>query len=227
MLGRREIVQEPTIYIMIEEIGDYYIDRLMIIKTDRCTLEEAKKEAREAGYQVIDECCHVVHTAHEVHVIVAVEPEEIGGRRMQRIKRELTEAGIPYASEYLGGNIVGLRIGNMYIVEHGSGEGYYFGNLEDSEDVCYTLEEVLELAKKYKETEEIDVVVIEAGWDYMLPVEYFKVRVPKNKEQAVTDAIRAVKARGYRVIPNDAGGCNEYNHVSYGEDYITVTVEPE
>jgi hypothetical protein len=147
---------------------------------------------------------------------------------MERIKRELTEAGIPYASEYLGGNIVGLRIGDIYIVEHGSGIGYYFGNLlEDSEDVCYTLEEVLELAKKYKEIEEIDVVVIEAGWDYMLPVEYFKVRAPKDKEQAVSDAIRAVKARGYRVIPNDAGGCNEYNHVSYGEDYITVTVEPE
>ena len=46
----------------------------MIIKADCCTLEEAKKEAREAGYQVIDECCHVVRTAHEVHVIVAVEP---------------------------------------------------------------------------------------------------------------------------------------------------------
>lgn len=148
---------------------------------------------------------------------------------MQRIKRELTKAGIPYASEYLGGNIVGLRIGHMYIVEHGSGTDYYFGSLEegDGDDPCYTLEEVLELAKKYKEIEEIDVVVIEAGWDYMLPVEYFKVRVPRDKEQAISDAIRAVKARGYRVIPNDAGGCNEFNYVSGGESYITVTVEPE
>ena len=68
---------------------------------------------------------------------------------MQQIERELTETGIPYASECLGGNIQGVRIGEMYIVEHGSGEGYYFGTLEDSEDVCYTLEEVLELAKKY------------------------------------------------------------------------------
>lgn len=148
---------------------------------------------------------------------------------MQQIKRELAKAGIPYASEYLGGNIIGLRIGNMYVVEHGSGTDYYFGSLEegDGDDPCYTLEEVLELAKKYKETEEIDVVVIEAGWDYMLPVEYFKARVPNDKEQAVSDAIRAVKARGYRVIPNDAGGCNEYNDVSGGENYITVTVEPE
>ena len=146
---------------------------------------------------------------------------------MKRIKESLTDAGIPYVSECLGGNIEGIRIKHMYIVEHGSGEGYYFGNLEDSEDVCYTLEEVLELVKKYKEIEAIDVVVIEAGWDYMLPVEYFKVRAPKDKEQAVADAIRAVKARGYRVIPNDAGGCNEYNRVSHGEDYITVTVEPE
>jgi hypothetical protein len=71
---RMQIVQEPTILILIEEIGDYYIDTLMIIKTNNCALEEAKKEARNAGYQIIDECCHVVRTAHEVHVIVAVEP---------------------------------------------------------------------------------------------------------------------------------------------------------
>ena len=143
---------------------------------------------------------------------------------MQQIKRELTKAGIPYASECLGGNIEGVRIGSVYIVEHGSGAGYYFGDLEDAGEACYTLEEALELAKKYKE---IEVVVIEAGSNYTYPVEYFKVGMPKDKEQAVTKAIEAVEARGYRVIPNDAGGCNEYTNVSYGEDYITVTVEPE
>ena len=149
---------------------------------------------------------------------------------MQQIKRELTEAGIPYVNECLGGNIEGLRIGNIYIVEHGSGAGYYFGDLEDAGEACYTLQEVLELAEKYweeTEIERIDVVVIEAGSNYTHPVEYFKMEMPKDREQAVADAIRAVKARGYRVIPNDAGGCNEYNHVGYGEDYITVTVEPE
>jgi hypothetical protein len=145
---------------------------------------------------------------------------------MQRIKRELTEAGIPYASECLGGNIEGVRIGSMYIVEHGSGTGYYVGSLEegDADDPCYTLEEALELAKQYKE---IDVVVIEAGLNYMHPVEYFKMEIPKDKNQAVAKAIEAVEARGYNVIPNDAGGCNEYNDVSCGESYITVTVEPE
>ncbi len=66
---------------------------------------------------------------------------------MKRIKESLTNAGIPYVSECLGGNIEGVRIGQMYIVEHGSGEGYYFGTLEDESDACYTLEEVLELAK--------------------------------------------------------------------------------
>ena len=149
---------------------------------------------------------------------------------MQQIKRELAKAGIPYASECLGGNIQGVRIGEMYIVEHGSGAGYYFGDLEDAGEACYTLQEVLELAEKYweeTEIERIDVVVIEAGSNYTHPVEYFKMEMPKDREQAVADAIRAVKARGYRVIPNDAGGCNEYNHVGYGEDYITVTVEPE
>jgi hypothetical protein len=149
---------------------------------------------------------------------------------MQQIKRELTEAGIPYVDERLGGNIQGVRIGEMYIVEHGSGTGYYFGDLEDPGEACYTLQEVLELAEKYweeTEIERIDVVVIEAGLNYTHPVEYFKMEVPKDKEQAIAEAIGAIEARGYTVIPNDRGGCNEISRVSYGEDYITVTVEPE
>ena len=64
---------------------------------------------------------------------------------MERIKETLTDAGIPYVSECLGGNIEGIRIGNQYIVEHSSGEGYYFGNLEDPEDICYTFEEVIRI----------------------------------------------------------------------------------
>ena len=72
---------------------------------------------------------------------------------MERIKEGLTKAGIPYVSECLGGNIEGVRIGSMYIVEHGSGKGYYFGNLEDSSDTYHTLNEVIELAK-YEEGEE-------------------------------------------------------------------------
>jgi hypothetical protein len=67
---------------------------------------------------------------------------------MQQIKRELAKAGISYVDECLGGNIQGVRIGEMYIVEHGSGEGYYFGTLDDENDTCHTLQEVLELAKK-------------------------------------------------------------------------------
>jgi hypothetical protein len=143
---------------------------------------------------------------------------------MQRIKRELTNAGVPYISECMGGNIEGVRIGNTYIIEHGSGTGYYVGDLEEENNTNYTLEEALELVKQYKE---IDVVVIEAGLNYMHPVEYFKMKMPESEEQAIAEAIKAVEARGYNVISNDVGGCNEYNHVSYGDDYITVTVEPE
>jgi len=149
---------------------------------------------------------------------------------MQRIKKQLTKAGIPYASECLGGNIEGIRIRDMYIVEHGSGTGYYFGDLEDAGEACYTLQEVLELTEKYweeTEIERIDVVIVEAGWNYTYPLECFKMKMPKDKNQAVAEAIEAVEARGYTVIPNDRGGCNEYNRVSYGDDYITVTVEPE
>jgi hypothetical protein len=61
--------------IAIVEVGEDYTERLVTIKADRCSLEEAKKEAKDAGYRVIDECCHVVPTIYEVHIIVAVEPE--------------------------------------------------------------------------------------------------------------------------------------------------------
>ena len=40
-------------------------------------------------------------------------------------------------------------------------------------------------------------------------------------------AIDEVEARGYNVIPDDQGGCNEYVSVSGGEDYIAITVEPK
>ena len=149
---------------------------------------------------------------------------------MQRIERELTKAGIPYVSECLGGDIEGLRVGSMYIIEHGSGQGYYFGNLEDESDTCRTVEEVLELAKQYKEgitMKTVEVVVIETGWSYLEWLGSFTMNLPEDEDQAVAEAIRAVEASGYRVIPNNKGGCNELNRVSYGKDYITVTVEPK
>jgi len=66
---------------------------------------------------------------------------------MERVKEGLANASIPYVTECMGGNIEGLRVGQMYILEHGSGEGYYFGTLDNESDTCYALEEVLELAK--------------------------------------------------------------------------------
>lgn len=75
---------------------------------------------------------------------------------MQRIKRELTKAGIPYVSECLGGNIEGLRVGSMYVMEHGSGQGYYFGNLENESYTCRTIKEVLKLAKHEEEIRKME-----------------------------------------------------------------------
>jgi hypothetical protein len=71
---RIKIVQEPVVFVDIVEIGETYTEKLMSIKTNNCSLEEAKKEAKDAGYQVIDECCYVVPTTHEVQITVAVEP---------------------------------------------------------------------------------------------------------------------------------------------------------
>lgn len=71
--------------IAIVEVGENYTDRLMTIKANHCSLEEAQKDARDAGYQVIAELCDIVPTTHEVHIIVAVEPE--GGKSIEeRIK---------------------------------------------------------------------------------------------------------------------------------------------
>ena len=77
-------------------------------------------------------------------------------RKMKRIKEELAKAGVSYTSECLGGDIEGLRIGTMYVVEHGSGQGYYFGNLEDENHTCRTIKEVIKLAKHEEEIRKME-----------------------------------------------------------------------
>lgn len=89
------------------------------------------------------------------------------------------------------------------------------------------LDYVRENQKEVSTMKQIEVVVIEAGLDYMDRLESFEMEVPEDEEQAVAEAIEAVKARGYTVLPNDRGGCNAYCSVSGGEDYIAITVEPE
>lgn len=63
--------------IAIVEAGEDYTDRLITIKASDCSLEEAQQIAREAGYQVIEDLCAIVDTIDEIHIIVAVEPEEV------------------------------------------------------------------------------------------------------------------------------------------------------
>ena len=92
------------------------------------------------------------------------------------------------------------------------------------------LRQALEMFREAKEgttMRRVEVVVIEAGLDYMDRLESFEMELPEDKDQAVAEAIEAVEARGYNVIPNDHGGCTEYVSVSGGEDYIAVTVEPK
>jgi hypothetical protein len=90
------------------------------------------------------------------------------------------------------------------------------------------IREALEMFREAKEAKmKTKVVVIEAGIDYTSRLESFEMELPEDKDQAVAEAIEAVKARGYTVLPNDHGGCTEYVSVSGGEDYIAITVEPE
>ena len=73
-------------------------------------------------------------------------------------------------------------------------------------------------------TKKIEVVIIEAGPDYLDRLMSFYMEVPEDEAQAVAEAIEAVEAMGYTVIPDDQGGCNAYMNVSGGEDYIAITV---
>lgn len=72
----------------------------------------------------------------------------------------------------------------------------------------------------------IEVVVIEAGLDYMDRLESFEMELPEDRARAIEEAVRAVEAKGYTVISNSQGGCNEFVSVTDGEDYIAVTVTP-
>ena len=74
--------------------------------------------------------------------------------------------------------------------------------------------------------EKVEIVVIEAGDDYTDRVESFELEVSADESRAIEEAIEAVKARGYTVLPDDRGGYTAYCSVSGGEDYIAVTVEP-
>ena len=72
----------------------------------------------------------------------------------------------------------------------------------------------------------IEVVIIEAGPDYTDQLESFEIEVPGDEKQAIAEAIKAVEALGYSVIPNSDGGCCAYVTVSDGKDYIAITVAP-
>jgi hypothetical protein len=92
------------------------------------------------------------------------------------------------------------------------------------------LRQALEMFREAKEgttMRKIEVVVIEAGPDYTDKLESLRLELPEDRARAVAEAIEAVEARGYKVLPDDRGGCNAYCSVSGGEDYIAITVEPE
>lgn len=86
------------------------------------------------------------------------------------------------------------------------------------------LEYVRRNKKEAAKMKKIEVVIIEAGIDYTSRLESFMMNVTGGDE--VEKAIAEVEKKGYKVIPNDDGGCNEYVSVTDGEDYIAVTVAP-
>jgi hypothetical protein len=69
----------------------------------------------------------------------------------------------------------------------------------------------------------IDIVIIEAGTEYMDKIGSFMMEMGGD---AVEKAVAAVEAEGYTVIPNDRGGQNEFCTVTGGNDYVTITITP-
>lgn len=78
-------------------------------------------------------------------------------------------------------------------------------------------------------TKTVKVFVLETTDTHTEPVADFLMDVPVyyDNEVAVQEAIREVERRGYKVIPNDQGGYNEYCYLGDIYDYIGITVEPE
>ena len=78
-------------------------------------------------------------------------------------------------------------------------------------------------------TKTVKVFVLETTKTHIEPVADFLMDVPVvyDNEVAVQEAIKEVERRGYKVIPNDQGGYNEYSYLGDIYDYIGITVEPE
>ena len=70
----------------------------------------------------------------------------------------------------------------------------------------------------------IEVIILEAGPDYLDRIEDFEMEVPGNEDQALAKAIQAVEDRGYNVLPDNQGGNNTYVRIGCEKEYIAVTV---
>lgn len=70
----KRMMERQTVAIV--EVGEDYTDRLRTIEVENCSMAQAQQIARDLGYQVIADYCSIVRTFDEIHIIVAVEPEE-------------------------------------------------------------------------------------------------------------------------------------------------------
>lgn len=70
----------------------------------------------------------------------------------------------------------------------------------------------------------IEVIILEAGPDYLDRIEDFEMEVPEDRSQAIAKAIGTVEDRGYQVLHDDQGGNNAYVTVGKEKEYIAVTV---
>lgn len=72
----------------------------------------------------------------------------------------------------------------------------------------------------------IEVIILEAGPDYLDRIEDFEMEVPGNEDQAIAEAIKVVRDRGYQVLHDNQGGNNAYVTINNEKEYIAITVVP-
>ena len=98
------------------------------------------------------------------------------------------------------------------------GEGNKSQVVRDALDLYY--------AKGEGQMKSIKVIILEANEDYTDKVDETMVAYRDNENDLINDAIAAAESRGYRVMLETEGGCNEHVNAD-GDEYVAITVWPE
>lgn len=77
----------------------------------------------------------------------------------------------------------------------------------------------------------VRIAIIETGVDYSMRIAEIEAELTGTTQELIEQAKAEVTRHGYRVMPDEEGGCCEYGQDidSYGDvaEHIAITVYPE